>query len=264
MESSSESETVVMESSSDSEIGQSKSRGGSSPSTCMDNPNVSYPIFEGNMPAHGLHGDIETHPIDCIEERERVVHSPEEELHGNQCPSLNNISNFNKNSFHDADINGGSLHGENNNFQVECGPDSILNGPPEIGNVVVDNGLKFRPSYITKRPKQNSKKIVKSTDFITPDLNDKVIEESLSDPFDIEAIFRMEQHCNRVDEEIERQGGTGGDLTDPIEVHQSLNSSELEVDATIQVGAALGIEVSGFNNHIRKLVNGESVPTGCK
>ncbi|KAJ0789872.1 putative nucleotide-binding alpha-beta plait domain superfamily, RNA-binding domain superfamily [Helianthus annuus] len=50
--------SVERESPADSESDQQKSLGVKSPSTCMDTPNASSPVFEDNMSAHGLKGDL--------------------------------------------------------------------------------------------------------------------------------------------------------------------------------------------------------------
>ncbi|MFS8024185.1 hypothetical protein Hanom_Chr16g01460301 [Helianthus anomalus] len=160
----------------------------------MDSPNVSSPIYEGNLPAHGLNGDLESHPVIRNVERESVGHSPDDGMFGDQCPPINfNIINLNNSSGDDV-IKGVVHQGENSNSQADSGSAPILSGPPEIGNEGVENGPNCRPSYITKRPNRNSKKAVKSAEFKTPDLNDRVVEKASSDPFDIESIFIMEQH----------------------------------------------------------------------
>ncbi|MFS8002714.1 hypothetical protein Hanom_Chr13g01205301 [Helianthus anomalus] len=50
-----------------------------------------------------------------------------------------------------------------------------------------------RPSYITNRPKRRDKSNFLAQNFVVPDLNKGAVQSDDSDPFDIEAIFRMEK-----------------------------------------------------------------------
>ncbi|KAJ0843387.1 putative RNA recognition motif domain, nucleotide-binding alpha-beta plait domain superfamily [Helianthus annuus] len=122
-----------------------------------------------------------------------------------------------------------------------------------------------RPSYITLRPNQfKPDKKVGAQEFLTPDLNNVVGEEVTSDPFNIEEIFRLEVVSNKGEEAISgRRNRDEVEADVPSEVDRAAGL-EREVAETLEVGIALGIDVNGFENHVRKLVNGESELLGCQ
>ncbi|MFS7904691.1 hypothetical protein Hanom_Chr01g00039071 [Helianthus anomalus] len=122
-----------------------------------------------------------------------------------------------------------------------------------------------RPSYVTLRTKKSkAQKKGPVNAFKTPDLNNSVEVNIDSDPFNIEEIFRLETENNKG--AVESNGRSISGNPELEEQVSALSSSEMEkeVAETMKVGVALGIEVSSFDNHLRKIVNGESVQVGCQ
>ncbi|KAF5797593.1 putative RNA-directed DNA polymerase [Helianthus annuus] len=113
-----------------------------------------------------------------------------------------------------------------------------------------------RPSYITLRPNQfKPAKDGGAQEFLTPDLNKVVGEESNSDPFNIEEIFRLETEQDKGEEAISDRRIRGEvENVNPAEEGRAADL-EREVAGTLGVGIVLGIEVNGFENHVRKLGN---------
>ncbi|KAJ0575380.1 hypothetical protein HanIR_Chr05g0212101 [Helianthus annuus] len=130
-----------------------------------------------------------------------------------------------------------------------------------------------RPSYITIRPRNKSKpKLVGPQTFLTPDLN----KELNSDPFNLNEVILQDAEEQR--QERMRRTNEQQEIGSPdTQVHQSrirslnvtdeyegnveeeleLADFEKEVGETVIYGDCLGIEMNGFDNQVRKLVDGE-------
>ncbi|MFS8014959.1 putative RNA recognition motif domain, nucleotide-binding alpha-beta plait domain superfamily [Helianthus anomalus] len=128
-----------------------------------------------------------------------------------------------------------------------------------------------RPSFITLRHNQfKPKRNDGAQEFVTPDLNKAVGVETSSDPFNIEEIFRLEAASKTRDEansSMRIRGETESDEISKANGDTGVNREvdlgvDREVAETLEVGIALGIDVNGFENHVRKLVNGESARMG--
>ncbi|MFS7955428.1 hypothetical protein Hanom_Chr07g00642541 [Helianthus anomalus] len=117
-----------------------------------------------------------------------------------------------------------------------------------------------RPSYITCRPKRDKKHgkkpKKKAQNFIIPDLNQEPEITNTSDPFNLEEIFRMEE-VNRMREFVPSWSMHREESEEIAGEEQVRLNFEDEVSRTLEFGACLGIGVEGFENHVKKLVQGE-------
>ncbi|KAF5767270.1 putative Endonuclease/exonuclease/phosphatase superfamily [Helianthus annuus] len=218
----------------------------------MATPIILSPILEVNEAAHG---DIRDHDVQSAGiNLERVFDnvSPPEEPLGDQCILTNNNNNM-----HVVESLGHPSGPNADNVVIRLSP-NYDNEVEEYG----PNLEALRPSYITLRPNRkniiNNKKKDKVREFITPDLNNSAEEDINSDPFDIESIFRMEEEAKRVmaDNELSDNSGDGADVFRDDVLRRS--GEETEVNGTIKVGVALGIEEDFFlQNHRFLLVSGK-------
>ncbi|MFS8001395.1 hypothetical protein Hanom_Chr13g01189901 [Helianthus anomalus] len=100
-----------------------------------------------------------------------------------------------------------------------------------------------RPSYITLRPKLKTKpKQIKSKEPLIPDLNEAKVENleaadvEISDPFNIEEIFRLEKKHVRGEEELCRSSSHPESGGINLGSEQVVDGFESEVAKTMELG----------------------------
>ncbi|KAF5804367.1 putative RNA recognition motif domain, nucleotide-binding alpha-beta plait domain superfamily [Helianthus annuus] len=243
-------------------VSESKSQVGDSSDACMGRSNSPLsPVFED----HGFEGIVhEAHAqphANFIDERENNGQKNDD-----VGPEINNLNSMDRNGSPREYVRPSSTYfNEDREFvgpEVRNGEMNIEGGP---------NQEPSRPSFITTRPKRKSKsnkqKITVGAEaqvFDIPDLNKQVESDGDSDPFNINDIFRLEEEAARAgaNKVIERE------FLDSMEENQGETSDylnfEAEVAHTMDFGYRLGIEVDGFENHVKKLVSGELELRCCK
>ncbi|KAJ0919969.1 putative RNA recognition motif domain, nucleotide-binding alpha-beta plait domain superfamily [Helianthus annuus] len=162
---------------------------------------------------------------------------------------------------------------ENDDAAGDLGTNDFIEDTPTKSGPNCNSGAHVNPldsglSYVTLRAKD---RIMKGGDtgpiFRTPDLN--VGEDS--DPFSLEEIIqRTTKHRQG---ETEAQNGddgvqdSSGRFRPPDQDQSNAPNDgnrqrifEGEVEDTIRYGGCLGIDLKGFENHVRKIVQGEEGP----
>ncbi|KAJ0835819.1 putative RNA recognition motif domain, nucleotide-binding alpha-beta plait domain superfamily [Helianthus annuus] len=224
---------------------------GDSSFPCMGNQNTCMsPLSNVDRSPSVVSGDVQEPDIVLKEVREKEVGAGQYDALGADFNDVNGKvgttsgTNVNCPNVDHADMDDWATKGSD--FDVGRG---LERGP----NITIPEDVEepLRPSYITCRPKSKKSNFIQAQPFIIPDLNNSTVDGESSDPFNIEEIFRQEAEVNQRPEEPRNTPSVPAQPPDPT------GELEIEVESTLELGARIGIEVEGFRNHVKKIVNGE-------
>ncbi|MFS7932362.1 hypothetical protein Hanom_Chr04g00366991 [Helianthus anomalus] len=196
-----------------------------------------------------------------------IVGGKETNSHGDDCssPCMGNSKGFMP-AISKEFLYGNKVHGDGTQPSTYFCEEGEFVGPEVQYEELYYEGGVFqepsRPSYITTRPKRKSKSnkqkklvVAEAQVFDIPDLNKQVESDGVSDPFNINAIFRLEEVAARAGANIVIER----DFLDSMEENQGERpdylNSEAEVAHTMDFGYRLGIEVDGFENRGEMEIN---------